>query len=437
MIKKLTQGSVRLVDNLLPDPFVFVLVLTLVTFLLAVGVTDTAPIEALTLWGDGIWNLLSFSMQMLLVLASGYLLASSPLFSRILTLLAKRLRTPGQAIIAVTLVSLLASVINWGFGLVIGAFFAKAIAKEVRVDYRLLVASAYSGFIVWHGGLSGSVPLTIATEGHFAEYLTGVINTEHTLFAPFNLILVLALFIVMPLINRLMLPEDKDSIYLDKSLLESTSDIEKTPPNTFAEKCEHARSLTLLLGALGLGYLGHHFFVLGKGLNLNVINLAFLSLALVLHPHCRAVIDSLTQGVKNGAGIVLQFPFYAGIMALMVGSGLAAALSESLIAMASMDTLPLFSFLSAGIVNVFVPSGGGQWAVQAPVVIPAAQALEADLARVAMAVAWGDAWTNLIQPFWALPVLAIAGLKAKDIMGFCLIHLAITGVIIASVLTFI
>jgi short-chain fatty acids transporter len=162
----------------------------------------------------------------------------------------------------------------------------------------------------------------------------------------------------------------------------------------------------------------------------------FLFLAIVLHGTPRSLLHSLQQAVQGGSGIIIQFPFYAGIMAVMVQSGLAQSMSQWLISMASADSLPVWSFISAGIVNIFVPSGGGQWAVQAPVVLPAAVELGADVSRVAMAVAWGDAWTNLIQPFWALPVLAIAGLKAKDIMGFCLLQLVITGVIIALVLRF-
>jgi len=174
-----------------------------------------------------------------------------------------------------------------------------------------------------------------------------------------------------------------------------------------------------------------HFLLRGGGLNLNVVNFLFLFLAIVLHRTPRNLLTSLNEAIKGGAGIVIQFPFYAGIMAIMVQSGLAESMSEWLISFATANSLPFWSFISAGIVNLFVPSGGGQWAVQAPVMLPAAQALGADISRVAMAVAWGDAWTNLLQPFWALPVLAIAGLKAKDIMGFCLIQLFITGIIIS------
>ncbi|MGL6250329.1 MAG: TIGR00366 family protein, partial [Billgrantia desiderata] len=189
------------------------------------------------------------------------------------------------------------------------------------------------------------------------------------------------------------------------------------------------------VGIPGVIFLLDHFVFRGGGLNLNIVNFMFLSLAIVLHRTPRSLLESLNEAIKGGAGIVIQFPFYAGIMAIMVQSGLAESMSQGLISFATETSLPFWSFISAGIVNLFVPSGGGQWAVQAPVMLPAAEALGVDVARVSMAVAWGDAWTNLLQPFWALPVLAIAGLKAKDIMGYCLIQLVITGVIISVGLT--
>ena len=342
--------------------------------------------------------------------------------------------TPGKAIILVTLVSLTASWINWGFGLVIGALFAKAIARKTQVDYRLLVASAYSGFIVWHGGLAGSIPLTIATNGHFSEAQIGVIDTSNTIFSVFNLALVGILFIVVPLINRLMLPTRTDSVFVSpEKLIDAQPDEQDTERP--ADKLENSKILGTLIGVMGLVYL-INYFAHGGGLNLNRVNSLFLFLAIVLHGTPKRLLHSLQQAIQGGSGIIIQFPFYAGIMAVMVQSGLAQSMSQWLISFASVESLPVLSFISAGIVNMFVPSGGGQWAVQAPVVLPAAAELGADISRVAMAVAWGDAWTNLIQPFWALPVLAIAGLKAKDIMGFCLVQLIITGVLIALMLRF-
>ena len=434
MLSKIANPFVRLTERYLPDPFVLVLLLTLLVFAAAMLFQQQTPLAVLRYWGDGFWGLLSFAMQMMLVLVTGFLLATTPLVQRALDRLAAKVQTAGTAIVLVTLVALIASWLNWGFGLVVGAFFAKALARRVQVDYRLLVASAYSGFVVWHGGLAGSVPLTIATEGHFSEVLIGVIPTSQTIFSSFNLTLTLLLVLLIPLLNRLMLPNKDEAVLADPAKL--AEPVQAAPvPERPAEQLEQSRWLSWLFGGLGLGYLLLYFND-GGGLNLNSVNLLFLFAAILLHQSPRNLLDSLQQAISGSAGILLQFPFYAGMMAVMVQSGMAASLSQWFVGFASSETLPFWSFLSAGLVNIFVPSGGGQWAVQAPVMLPAALELGADIERVAMAVAWGDAWTNLIQPFWALPVLAIAGLKAKDIMGFCLVQLVITGVIISLVLSF-
>jgi len=372
---------------------------------------------------------------MLLVLVTGFMLANTPLVTGLLNRLAALAKSAGQAIILVTVISLIASWLNWGFGLVVGALFAKALARRIKVDYRLLVASAYSGFIVWHGGLAGSIPLTIATPGHFSEAQIGIIATSDTIFAGFNLLLVALLFIAVPLLNYLMRPSAADSVYIDTAKLQPDNQPENSS-NRPADKLENSMLLALLVGLAGIAYL-LQYFGNGGSLNLNIVNFVFLFLAIVLHGTPRCLLHSLQQAIQGGAGIVIQFPFYAGIMAIMVQSGLAHSMSQWFVSFATAETLAFWSFISAGIVNIFVPSGGGQWAVQAPVMLPAALELGADVSRIAMAVAWGDAWTNLIQPFWALPVLAIAGLKAKDIMGYCLLQLLITGVVISAVLSFI
>jgi short-chain fatty acids transporter len=210
---------VHLVDKYLPDPYIFVIILTLVSFGAAMAFEGHGPMAVIEMWGDGFWGLLTFSMQMLLVLVTGFMLASTSFVRGILNRVAALASTPGQAIVLVTFVALIASWINWGFGLVVGALFAKALARHVRVHYPLLVASAYSGFVVWHGGLAGSIPLVIATEGHFSQDIIGVIGSDETIFAFFNLAIVGALFIVVPLVNRLMLPKEEDSVYVDPAFL--------------------------------------------------------------------------------------------------------------------------------------------------------------------------------------------------------------------------
>ncbi|MED3790742.1 short-chain fatty acid transporter [Peribacillus frigoritolerans] len=429
----------RVMQRYLPDPFIFVIILTFVVFGLGLIFTDSGPYQMAQHWGNGFWGLLLFAMQMVLVLVTGHVLASSRIFKKGLGALASMAKSPGQAIIIVSVVSLVASWINWGFGLVIGALFAKELAKKVEnVDYRLLIASAYSGFLIWHGGISGSTPLTIATPGHFSEDLIGIIPTSETIFSSFNLFIVIALIIIVPLVNRFMMPSKEQTVTVDLALLEDdvqAATIEKEDL-TPAERLENSWIISLSIGILGIVFLFYYFVHNGFKLNLDIVNFLFLFLGILFHGTPKHFLEAVVNAVKGASGIIIQFPFYAGIMGMMTASGLATVISNGFVSISNEFTFPLFTFLSAGLVNIFIPSGGGQWAVQAPVMLDAAIALDVSIPKTAMAVAWGDAWTNLIQPFWALPALAIAGLKAKDIMGYCVLTLFVSGIVISLGLLF-
>ncbi|MBU1293256.1 MAG: short-chain fatty acid transporter [Gammaproteobacteria bacterium] len=440
-LQKVSQFFVTLLQRYLPDPFIFAIVLTFAVFLLVMPSTGQGPMQVVNAWAGGFWNLLSFSMQMAMVVVTGHAMASAPAFKRKLAMLAGVAKTPGQAIILVTVISAMACWVNWGFGLVVGAIFAKEIAARVKgVDYRLLIASAYSGFLFWHGGLSGSIPLSIAGGANISKVtngaVTGPIPTSETIFSTMNLTILAVMFITIPLLNRLMHPAPQDTVTIDAELLkEQVVDTPNKADMSPAERLENSRVLSLLLGVMGFAYIIYYFVNNGFALNLNVVNFTFLFSAVLLHGTPKSLLSSVSQGARNCSGILLQFPFYAGIMGMMTATGdsgasLAGVISQAFVSISNETTFPLFTFLSAGIVNFFVPSGGGQWAVQAPIMMPAGAALGVDAAKTAMAIAWGDAWTNMIQPFWALPALAIAGLGAKDVMGYCLMALIGSGVII-------
>lgn len=437
ILKVLTRWSNAIMDRFLPDPYIFVAILTIVVFLLGIGLTDSGPLDMVNHWGNGFWKLLEFTMQMVIVLVAGHVLASSPVFKKLLSTLAGLAKSPGTAILLVTVVSLIACWINWGFGLVIGALFAKEIARKVTtVDYRLLIASAYSGFIVWHGGLGGSIPLSIATEGHPYEDMMGIVPTSETIFSTYNLVIVGLLFISIPILNRFMMPKREDTVTVDPELLSEEIIVEKEEKLTPATRLENSYILSMLIGALGVIYLIQHFISKGFDLNLNIVNLIFFMLGILFHGTPKRFLAAVANAVKTAGGIIIQFPFYAGIMGMMVASGLAGVMSEWFVNISTETTFPLFSFYAAGLVNFFVPSGGGQWAVQAPIMLDAAQTLGVSYSKTAMAIAWGDAWTNMIQPFWALPALAIAGLRAKDIMGYCVFVLVLSGIVISIGLYF-
>ncbi|MDO5058459.1 MAG: TIGR00366 family protein [Neisseria sp.] len=440
MLAKMTSLSVRLVQNWLPSPFVFCIILTVLVFGAAMGGAGLSMDEAAGFWGKGMWSLLGFSMQMALILVTGHVLAKAPFVGRLLDGLAAKVKSPKAAVFAVTLVSLAGCWLNWGFGLIVGAVFAKALARKVQgADYPLLVASAYSGFLVWHGGLSGSIPLALATEGEALVKASGgvvenAIPVAQTLFSPLNLFIVAALFIGLPLLNMLMMPKNP-TVADPAKLFEAEPELPQR--GTLAQKLDDSRIAAFLLVALGAVYLYGHFSKAGFNLALNVVIALFLFAGLLAHGTPERYSRAVEESAKGIAGIVLLFPFYGGIMGLMTGAGeggtsLAAGISQAFVAASSQQTFPVLAFLSAGLVNVFVPSGGGQWAVQGPIMLPAGAALGIEPAVSAMAVAWGDAWTNMIQPFWALPLLGIVGLDARSVMGYCLMALLYSGVVIAG-----
>lgn len=428
----MSKFFVSLIEEYLPDPFLFAIALTVVVYILGIVVAGNTPMEMIGHWGGSLWNLLAFAMQMCLVLITGHALANTSLFNKILKKIASVPNSAGGAIALTTFISALSCWINWGFGLVIGALLAKEMAKQVEgVDYRLLIASAYSGFVIWHAGLAGSVPLTIATEGHFMSDLMGVIPISDTIFSFYNIAISAVILFTIPFLNRMMLPDKDDRVIVDPEVLKEEDSAGNSEPelNTVADRLENNTLVSIVLGGMGAVYLINYFVNNGFALNLNIVIFTFMTLGILLHKTPKNYLNAFETAVKGCSGIILQFPLYAGIMGMMTGSGLATIMSEFFVSIATETTLPFFSFLSAGIVNFFVPSGGGQWAVQAPIMVPAAADLGVEIPKISMAVAWGDAWTNMIQPFWALPALGIAGLGARDIMGYCIMVLIWTGIV--------
>ena len=436
---------VRLVQRWLPEPFIFAILLTFVAAVIAMPVCHQTPIEVVEHWGGGVWNLLAFAMQMALVLVCGSALAAAPAVKRSISALARVPKTPAGAIALVTVVSALACWLNWGFGLIVGVIFAKEMARQLQgIDYRLLIASAYSGFVVWHAGLSGSIPLTMATPGEALVKatngaLTAPVPVGQTILDPHNLVMVLLVIIGITLANTLMHPK-QGAVTVDPALLEEdaithhSSLITKPTP---AQRMEQSPVLSWLLGLLLVAYLVLKLGFRGGQLDLGTVIMIFLALGLLLHGTPVAYVRAFGKAATGAAGIILQFPFYAGIMGIITGVGasgigLGNVLADACIRISNPTTYPLLTFLCAAILNMFVPSGGGHWAIQAPIMFTAGADLGVDPGLTGTAIAWGDAWTNLIQPFWALPALAIAKLSAKDIMGYCLIDLLITGAIICG-----
>lgn len=431
----------------MPEPFLFAIILTFIAALLAMPICRQTPVEVVAHWGNGVWGLLAFAMQMALVLVSGSALASAPSLKRGIAWLASLPKTPVAAIALVTFVSAVACWLNWGFGLIVGVIFAKDIARRMAgVDYRLLIASAYSGFVVWHAGLSGSVPLKLATPGpDLAAATNGAIVSpipiSQTILHPFNIAMVVLVIIAITVVNSLMHPKGSAVVTVNPELLVEEPSVERGKAETPAERLENSRLLSFLIAALGVAYLIINLGFKGGAFDLGSVIMIFLFLGILFHGTPLAYVRAFGKAASGAAGIILQFPFYAGIMGIITGVGesgicFGTVISNACINISSPVTYPLLTFLCAALLNMFVPSGGGHWAIQAPIMFTAGAELGVDPGLTGMAIAWGDAWTNMIQPFWALPALAIARLSAKDIMGFCLIDLFVSGIIISGGLLF-
>lgn len=432
MVQSLARGLDGLMKKYTPDPLIYALFLTVLTLILGMVVRQHSFIDALTAWGSGFWALTDFTLQMVMILFLGYVLALSAPIKWSLKRLADLPKNLGQAAVLATLVSLVGCILNWGFGLIIAALFCNELGRRFNGrGFSILLACSYSGFLVWHGGLSGSIPLVVSTPGNFNEALLGsIVPLSQTVFSPLNLAIVALHFIFLPLLAYyLMRTSDQNKV----TKLEDQVEIHHVhATNTPAERLETSPVIPFLVVAMALSYMIFEIWHGKFRVDLNKINFALFALALLFHKTPRKFIYACQEASAKIWPLLIQYPLYAGIMAIMVQTGLAEAMSQLFVDWATEKTLPLLVFYSAGLVNIFIPSGGGQWAVQGPMVISAAKALGSDMNATMMAVAWGDSWTNMIQPFWALPLLTIAGLKAKDIMGPLVFVFLLSGLIISS-----
>mgnify|MGYP003586634233 CR=1 FL=1 len=431
-METITRFCLKMVQKYLPGAFLLAIFLTFVTFISGMVITGKSASAMVNYWGKGYSSLFTFGMQMVLVLLTGYVLALTPLAKKILDKVTDIPKSPKQALGLTALVSLISCYINWSFGLVIGAILAKEMGKKVKgLHFPLLVAAAYGGEIV--RGPSSSIPLVAATPGNFMVKLgVPLIPVTETLYSSWNILLSLAIAAALFLVYFHMKAPDGVMVeYVDKEIPKAAPKEKKDM--TPAEKLENSYFINLLFGLLPLSYLVLNFSKIGFNLDLNLVILIFLTAGLFLHKNSTAYLDAVAQAIGASRGIILQFPLYAGISGMIVGSGMVAVLSNAFVNISTPHTFPLFTFLSAGLVNIFIPSGGGQWAIQGPIMMEAAQKLVADLPQTVMAFAWGDGWTNQIQPFWALPLLGVAGLGARDIMGYCVIWTVVSGLIISGV----
>ncbi len=395
-------------------------------------------------WEKGFWELLEFAMQMVLILVLGHALALTPFFSRIISRIVSLCTNTAQSAAIVAFAAMTVALFNWGLGLIFGAILARKVAEHasknnMRLNYPLIGAAGYAGLMVWHGGFSGSAPLKVAEANHFLVGQAGVIPIDLTILSSMNITANIALLIIVPIVLYVIGSKANNSLAPVTDVLNSSETSNKDQKRAGAEKLDHSRVLAYLfsLAILGTGVykaLSLKSESVFSFISLNYVNFILLGLGILLHGSFARYIKAIDEAVGGAAGIIIQFPIYAGIMGIMKYSGLIHSFADFFVQISNATTLPLFTFASASVVNCFVPSGGGQWAVQGPIVVQSALEIGTALPKNIMALVYGDQLTNMIQPFWALPLLGITGLDAKDILPYSFVVMLAGVIVFAGVL---
>tara|TARA_B100000902_G_scaffold302663_1_gene290674 strand:+ start:22606 stop:23967 length:1362 start_codon:yes stop_codon:yes gene_type:complete len=442
---------------ILPSPFTIAIILTFLTFLIALLFTEKHEegnyfLELISYWEKGIWNnnLIVFAFQMMLMLILGHTLALTNTANKIIDKITKNCNNSASAASLVCFLSILVSLFNWGLGLIFGAILSRKIGEyasknKIKLNYPLIGAAGYSGLMVWHGGFSGSAPIKAAEQGHLYSLnsnqlisLPEFISLSETILCNMNIFITILLLLLIPFF-MFYLGKKKQGCFI-------SIETKKIKLNNIkikgAEKLDHSKILSYFLSFLILGFCIYKAFILPEKpslavINPNYINLCLLGLSILLHHNFYNFTKAINSAIGGASGILIQFPLYFGIMGIMKDSGMVTILSDFFASISNENTFPVLTFISAGIVNIFVPSGGGQWAIQGPIILETASNLGISYSKCIMALAYGDQVTNMLQPFWALPLLGITGLQAREIFPYtlCLFFLGVT-IFISGLLLF-
>ncbi len=434
--------------NTLPSPFSIAVLLTAISFMLALfldnteGVSLSNAYNIVNFWEKGFWELLAFSTQMMLILVLGHTLALTPAINRFISIIINFCNTNAKAALIVTALTVVFSLFNWGLGLIFGAILVRKVGetaknKGIDLNYPLIGAAGYSGLMVWHGGFSGSAPLKIAEKEHFLSSSIGQIPISETILSPMNISVAIALMLILPIGMYLLAKKSGTKNFILPS--NNSTSLSANETNIVgAEKLDYSKVFARIFA---LFFIVPSVIKVVKAddlsfMNINYINFLLFGLALFFHSTVKDFLAAVNKAIVGSTGILIQFPLYAGIMGIMKYSGLTVLFTDFFIHLSNSYIFPVYTFISAGIVNIFVPSGGGQWIVQGPIIVETAKQLHVPVEKAVMALAYGDQLTNMLQPFWALPLLGITGLKAKELIPYTLFLMVIGIVIFVSALLF-
>ncbi len=441
LLARLALAMTAWTERWVPDAFIFALLATVIVVVAGVALTPSTFPEVVDAWGKGLWELIPFTLQMSLVIITGHVLATSAPVGRVIRALASWPATPRGAVALVAFFAMASSWFNWGFSLIFSAVLAREIARRVEgVDYRALAAASFLGLgSIWAQGLSGSAALQMATPGALQPQIReivaqggivpgGIISFQHTIFLWQSLASVVVEIALVTAVMWLVTPPAGSGktardlgIDLRKSELEPPAPVARPTPGQWLE---HSPILNWLIVLLGATYLVRYFLQAGEPLSaitLNIVNLTFLLLGFLLHRTPARLMHAVQAATPAVWGVILQFPFYAGIAGVITSTHLSQQIAHAFVGVSNAKTFPAIVATYSAVLGVFVPSGGSKWVVEAPYVMAAAHELKVHLGWVVAAYDLGEALANLIQPFWMLPILGLFGLRARDVMGYTFI----------------
>ena len=448
MISKLGEKFTQLFQKYMPNAFVFAIILTIVTATGAFFWLDVAPMKIIISWYDGFWSLLEFGMQIVLIIITGFSIALSPIVNKGIESLTRYIKTPRQVYFLIVFIGMLLSTVSFGW-IVITCVLARELALRVKgINYPFLVALVYFSNGAWVTGLSSSIPLLLNTKNNYlieTGVLSEVIPTSETLGSNLNIAMIVLFVIVAPVLALIIAPKKKVAKEL-KDMLKANNQTEevvsikdealstKLPFKTVSDTLNNSFLLQLIIVAMGLTYIIYHFSTKGFNLNFNIMIFIFLIIGLLLHKTPMRYVISMKRASSNISGIIFQYPFYAGIMGIMLFTGLGEKLALIIASVSTVDTYAFYAFIAGGFVNFAIPSAGGEFAVIGPSIINAVKEIGVGLpqaevtsmiSRASMSIAYGESLTNLLQPFFLLLVFPIMGkginIQARDVMGYLVI----------------
>jgi short-chain fatty acids transporter len=462
MITKLGEKFTVLFQKYMPDAFVFAMLLTLITGLGAFFWLDATPLKIIESWYNGFWSLLEFGMQIVLIIITGFAIALSPMVNKGIDKLTLHINTPRQVYFFSALVSVILNMISFGW-IVIACVLARELALRVKgVNYPFIIACVYFGSGSWVTGLSSSIPLLLGTKNNYlieTGILSETIPTTYTLGSPLNIAMIVLYLVFAPLLILFLIPKTNNIKELNDMLESDNSEKEisikeealslNLPFNSFSDKLNNSIIIQAIIISMGLIYIIYHFYTNGFELNFNIMIFIFLIVGLLLHKTPMRYVIAMKRSSSNISGILYQYPFYAGIMGIMLYTGLGEKLAQIIASVATIDSYAFFAYITGGIVNFAIPSAGGEFAVVGPSIINAIknigaglppQEISAMIARASLSVAYGESLTNLLQPFFLLLVFPIMGagikIQARDVMGYLVIPFLIFFVIQSILVTY-